>query len=155
MNGPALEFQYSQPHRVPARPLHSAILAGKSKMKNGRIFLLAISSILVTACGSRETALNKDPDNYDGYQAVLLDNNQVYFGKLSGLGTPYPVLTDVFYIQARMNPDTKQTANVLLKRGKEWHAPKLMRLNNSHIIMVEPVSKGSDVANLIAQAQQR
>ncbi len=122
---------------------------GSPNMKNVRIFLLAVSSIPAIACGSREAA---SKDTYEGYQAVLLDNNQVYFGKLSGLGTPYPVLTDVFYIQARMNPETKQTSNVLLKRGKEWHAPKLMRLNNSHIIMVEPVSKGSDVANLIAQA---
>ena len=29
------------------------------------------------------------------YQAVLLGNNSVYFGKLSGYGTPNPVLTDV------------------------------------------------------------
>ena len=121
-------------------------------MNNGRVFLLLISSALTMACASREIALNKDPDTYEGYQAVLLDNNQVYFGKISGLGTPYPVMTDVFYIQARTNPETRQTANVLLKRGKEWHAPKMMRLNNSHIIMVEPVSKGSDVAKLIAQA---
>jgi hypothetical protein len=32
-----------------------------------------------------------------GYQAVLPDNNQVYFGKIAKLGADYPVLTDVFY----------------------------------------------------------
>ena len=25
------------------------------------------------------------------YQAVLLDNNQVYYGKVQGLGTPFPL----------------------------------------------------------------
>jgi hypothetical protein len=87
-----------------------------------------------------------------GYQAVLLDNNQVYFGKITDLGTDYPVLTDVFYIQTTVNPETKQQNNILLKRGKEWHAPDKMVLNARHIIMIEPVTAGSTVAKLIAQA---
>jgi hypothetical protein len=88
-----------------------------------------------------------------GYQAVLLDNNQVYFGKLDDLGTDYPVLTDVFYIQTAVNPETKQQNNILLKRGKEWHAPDRMVLNAHHIIMIEPVTDGSTVAKLIAEAK--
>jgi hypothetical protein len=87
-----------------------------------------------------------------GYQAVLLDNNQVYFGKLTELGTDYPVLTDVFYIQTAVNQETKQQSNILLKRGKEWHAPDKMVLNARHIVMIEPVTDGSTVAKLIAEA---
>jgi hypothetical protein len=87
-----------------------------------------------------------------GYQAVLLDNNQVYFGKVADLGSDYPVLTDVFYIQTTVNQETKQQNNILLKRGKEWHAPDKMVLNARHIIMIEPVTAGSTVAKLIAQA---
>jgi hypothetical protein len=87
-----------------------------------------------------------------GYQAVLLDNNQVYFGKLADLGSDYPVLTDVFYIQTTINQETKQQNNILLKRGKEWHAPDKMVLNARHIIMIEPVTDGSTVAKLIAEA---
>jgi hypothetical protein len=87
-----------------------------------------------------------------GYSAVLLDNNSVYFGKVADLGTPYPVLTDVFYIQTSVNPETKQQSNMLVKRGKEWHAPDKMVLNASHIIMIEPVTEGSTVAKLISQA---
>lgn len=30
------------------------------------------------------------------FHAVLLDNGQVYFGKLNGLGTPFPVIRDVY-----------------------------------------------------------
>jgi hypothetical protein len=87
-----------------------------------------------------------------GYQAVLLDNNQVYFGKVADLETDYPVLTDVFYIQTSVNQETKQQSNILVKRGKEWHAPDKMVLNSRHIIMIEPVTAGSTVAKLIAQA---
>ena len=114
-----------------------------------------LSAALFTGCqqAHQAVALEKDTDTFEGYQAVLLDNNQVYFGKVSGLGTDYAELTDVFYIQTGVNPETKQSSSILLKRGKEWHAPKKMRLNNNHIIMVEPVSKGSTVAKLIEQAK--
>jgi hypothetical protein len=90
-----------------------------------------------------------------GYSAVLLDNNSVYFGKVADLGTDYPVLTNVFYIQTSVNPETKQQSNILVKRGKEWHAPDKMVLNSRHIIMIEPVTPGSTVAKLIDQANQK
>ena|ERR1035438_6017169 len=88
----------------------------------------------------------------EGYQAVLLDNNQVFYGKVTGLGSDFPVMTDVFYIQTGMDPETKKASNVLLKRGKEWHGPQKTLLNARHIVMVEPVSPGSDVARLIEEA---
>jgi hypothetical protein len=87
------------------------------------------------------------------YQAVLLTNGSVYYGKLEGLGGPFPVLRDVFYVQAAADANTKQTTSVLIRRGKEWHGPAYMVLNANHILMVEPVTPGSRVATLIAEAQ--
>ena len=84
------------------------------------------------------------------YQAVLLDNGQVYYGKIQGLGTDLPVLTDVYYIEHQVNPQTKEERNILVRRGNEWHAPDRMVINARHIVMVEPVSPGSKVAQLIA-----
>ncbi len=89
------------------------------------------------------------------YQAVLLSNGSAYFGHLEGLGTPYPVLHDVFYVQSVTDPQTKQVNNVLVKRGKEWHAPDRMILNANMIVLVEPVSTGSRVAQLISQAKSQ
>ena len=86
------------------------------------------------------------------YQAVLLTNGQVYFGKLEGLGTPFPVLREVFYVQNGQDPQTKAVASVLIKRGKEWHAPDRMILNTSMIVLVEPVNPSSRVAQLISEA---
>ncbi len=86
------------------------------------------------------------------YQAVLLSNGAVYFGKLEGLGTSYPVLRDVFYIQNAVDPNTKQTSSVLIRRGKEWHGPDFMALNARNIVLIEPVTQGSRVAQLIAAA---
>jgi small nuclear ribonucleoprotein (snRNP)-like protein len=89
------------------------------------------------------------------YQAVLLTNNSVYFGKLSGYGTSNPVLTDVFYILSQTDPETKQVKNVLVKRGKELHGPDRMYLNPHSIVFVEPVGTDSKVAQLINEATQQ
>jgi hypothetical protein len=87
------------------------------------------------------------------YQAVLLTNGAAYFGKLEGYGTSRPVLTEVYYIVSQTNPETKQTSNVLVKRGKELHEPDRMYLNPNQILCVEPVGPNSKVAQLIAQQQ--
>lgn len=85
------------------------------------------------------------------YQAVLLTNGSVYFGKLQGYGGPEPVLTQVYYIVSQTNPDTKQVNNILVKRGKELHAPDRMYLNPRQILFVEPVGPNSQVAQKIAE----
>jgi len=89
------------------------------------------------------------------YQAVLLDNGSVYFGKLQGAGTQYPVLTDVYYVQSQVNQETKEVKNILIRRGNEWHAPDRMVLNARHIILIEPVGPNSKVAELIAQDKKK
>jgi hypothetical protein len=89
------------------------------------------------------------------FQAVLLDTGQVYYGKLEGLGTDYPVLREVYYIQTGTDPQTKQTTNVLIRRGKEWHGPEFTVLNAGHIALIEPVSADSKVAGLIADQEKQ
>lgn len=85
------------------------------------------------------------------YQAVLLDNGSVYFGKLQGAGTRRPVLTEVYYVQSQVNQETKEVKNILIRRGNEWHAPDRMYLNPRHIVLIEPVGPNSKVAQLIAE----
>jgi len=115
------------------------------------LMIAVLATLTLTGVFSRNLLAKQTP----GYQAVLLDNNQVYYGRLAGLNTDYPELTDVFYVQSAIDPQTKQAANILLKRGKEWHAPDKMLLSAHHIIMVEPVTPGSAVAKLIQQADSK
>jgi hypothetical protein len=88
------------------------------------------------------------------YQAVLLVNGSVYFGHLQNYSSRDPILVDVYYVVSQTNPETKQTSNVLVKRGRELHAPDRMYLNPSEIAFVEPVGVDSKIAQLIKQAQQ-
>ncbi len=41
-----------------------------------------------------------------------------------------------------------------MKRGKEWHGPDRMILNEKAILFVEPVGADSKVAQLIAQSKR-
>ena len=121
-----------------------------------RIVIAASVALLVVAAGlfwfySRNSAVRMTTP----YQAVLLSNGSAYFGQLEGLGTPFPVLRDVFYVQSVQDPEKKTVSNILVKRGKEWHAPDRMILNQSMIVFVEPVNPGSRVAQLIEQAKSK
>lgn len=110
-----------------------------------------VIAVVVLAAVAFLVGRHRGPRFTTPYQAVLLTNGSVYFGKLQGYGTRYPVLLDVYYVQSGTNPDTKQVTNVLVHRGKELHAPDRMYLNPGHIVLVEPVGPNSKIAELIAQ----
>jgi hypothetical protein len=124
--------------------------------RNGTLVLVAVISLLLGAGVAFFIASPQKPLKFDTtYQAVLLSNGSVYFGKLEDYGSKFPVLTDVFYIQSSVSPDTKQTVNVLVKRGQELHAPDRMYLNPSQIILVEPVGPNSKVMQLILEQRKK
>ena len=70
-------------------------------------------------------------------------------------GTSNPVLTEVYYVQSTVDPETKKQNNILLRRGKEWHGPDRMYINPQQIVIVEPVSPDSRVGELIANSKLR
>jgi hypothetical protein len=83
------------------------------------------------------------------YQAVTLTSGAVYYGRLSGLETPYPRLSDVFTIEPQFDPDRGVQNSTLVRRAGAWHEPSFMLLNAQHIVAVEPVAMSSRVAQLI------
>lgn len=127
-------------------------------MMKTRIGIPHVLMIAVLLCAGL-SACNMTGDNLSfksEYQAVFLDNGQVFFGKLENGGSAHPLLREVYYIGRQQSPDGKEVKNILLKRGSEWHGPDLMYLTSSHIVMVEPVLATSRVAELIKElkAQQ-
>jgi hypothetical protein len=106
----------------------------------------------LTACerGHRQ----RGPEITTPYAAVLLDNGNLYYGKLVNAGSSFPELTDVYYIQSQVNQETKAVTSVLVRRGNEWHGPDRMFLNDRHIVLIEPVGTNSKVAQLIEADKQ-
>jgi len=108
--------------------------------------------ISLAACNQKQpTVINLTTP----YSAVLLDNNQVYYGKLANAGSDYPELTDVYYVHSQVNQDTKEVSNILIPLGNELHGPDRMVLNAHHIILIEPVGQNSKVAQLIQEDKNK
>ena len=99
--------------------------------------------------------VSRSPSLATPYQAIVLTNGQVYFGKLEKLGAQYPTLHDVYYIQSQQNPETRQISSTLVKRGRELHAPDHMIINSQHILFIEPVRPESQLARLMDEAKKQ
>jgi hypothetical protein len=124
------------------------------KSSLGTIILIALSIgavALTGGCGKTDDNLSFSTD----YQAVFMDNGQVFFGKLEKAGSDHPLLKEVYYIGQQPAPDGKGVANILLKRGNEWHGPDSMYITKNHIVMIEPVSPKSRVAELIKELKAK
>ena len=110
-------------------------------------FLMLLALGYLCGCNNRDLTFTSE------YQAVFLDNSQVFFGKLSDTGSSYLTLRDVYYVQSVVERDKKDPTNILIKRGSEWHNPDFMRINTTHVVVIEPVGSDSRVALLIREAK--
>jgi hypothetical protein len=110
-----------------------------------------LAALALSGCKQSTPSAAIDPKKY---YAVLLNNGAVYFGQVEGLGTPYPVLKDVYYVESNVNQETKAVRSTLVKRGKEWHEPDRMIINEKAIVFLEPVGKDSRVSQLIDESKK-
>lgn len=120
------------------------------------IILVFLIISLLTGNG-RNTGQSKYVDE-SRYQAVFLNNNQVYFGKITKLNNDYMLLDDVFYLQVNQtnNVQPGQSANnnnnlVLQKLGKgELHSPDdTMIINTSQVTFWENIKNDGKVVEAI------
>ena len=120
----------------------------------GVLYLISILTLIffVHGCGKPDQKIKIDTE----YKAVFLDNGQVFFGMIEETGPSYLMLKDVFYVQSQVvqqDKDKKEVRNILVKRGSEWHGPDLMYVTTRHVVVIEPVSPSSRVAQLIKEAK--
>ncbi len=111
------------------------------------LLFFCLLSVLLAACVRGDLTFPTE------YQAIFLDNGQVFFGRLTDDGSSFLTLREVFYIKRQASPDKKEVQNILVKRGSEWHAPDFMRINSRHVVLIEPVAPDSQVALLIREAK--
>lgn len=114
------------------------------------ITIIVFGSLFIQGCGQGST-----PKIQTEYQAVMLANGQVIFGKAEFPGTEYVLLKDVFYIHSQVNQETKQVTNTLIKKGQEPHGAEQMYINTRHILTIEPVSPESQVAKFIKEQKSQ
>lgn len=100
----------------------------------------------------------------DQYQAVFLDNGQVYFGKLSGVSASYAKLTDIYYLQVEQQiqpeqqeegaEEAQQPQISLAKLGNELHGPEdEMFILQDKIVFWENLKNDGQVVTAITNFQ--
>lgn len=120
-------------------------------------WIVGIIAIVILAVIGWLLFINRSQVDGSKYQAVFLDNGQVYFGKLHGYYTANPYLTNVYYIQSQdtsTSGDKSSTAtpasSTLIKLGSEIHGPEdKMILNKSSILFVENLTDKGKVVQAI------
>ena len=100
-----------------------------------------------TQSGGGSSALEVSEDEY---QAVFLDNGQVYFGQLDTSNDRFYTLTDVFYLQSGTVAVEQGSNLALTKLGNEAHGPHdEMHINIDHILFIEDMKDSSKVVEAI------
>jgi hypothetical protein len=131
----------------------------RAKQMTNRYLQIAVALLIVSASAlwfvRRAESSSINLESRSGYYAFFLDNNLVIYGKPEGLGKAYFVVNDAFYVRTTVNPETKEAASRIVRRGSEWHGPDKMMINAQRLILAEPVGPESRVAELIRAVQQQ
>lgn len=120
------------------------------------VTVLLVSLAFVTGYFANRDKKKIDTDTY---QAVFLENGQVYFGRLSDINSDYVKLTDVYYLQSNQDvqgeKDTKssekeQNQMQLNRLGNELHGPQnQMFIVQENISFWENLKSDSNVVKAI------
>lgn len=118
--------------------------------------LVVVNLVLIAVLLSMKLYLNgRDFDKVidsNAYQAVFLDNDQIYFGHLKNIGlSEYLLLADVYYV--RVNEDS---VGQLVKLGQiEPHGPtNEMIINRDYVLFWENLRSDSPVVKSIQNMAQ-
>ncbi|HSX45210.1 MAG TPA: hypothetical protein VLF39_03865 [Candidatus Saccharimonadales bacterium] len=91
------------------------------------------------------------------FQAVFLNNNQVYFGKITHVDASTLTLEDIYYLKSgNINPDGTIAGQIALtKLGKELHSPEdKMVIERKNITLWENMKSDGQVAKAIADYEK-
>lgn len=93
------------------------------------------------------------PDK-DKWQAIFLENDQVYFGRLKEYDQNYVRLSDVYYLKESTDLQTKDANLNLIKLGGEVHGPEdEMFIRKEAIVYWENMKGTSRVVESIQAAK--
>lgn len=149
------------PKRRPASVPTKAKVHGFSKRNKAIGIVLSIALLLASGWFSYGYFAYAGIDTAR-YQAVYLDNDNVYFGKVQFLMGGNILLKDVFRIQAAADTakTTDQNAQAaadirLIKPGNELHAPDdTMLINKDKVLFIENLKTDGKVTEAIVNYQK-
>lgn len=131
-------------------------------LRLANVVLLFSVTILALAIAILLRSSNPNEGQYvleDKYQAVFLNNGQVYFGKVTGSTSKYYNLQNVFYLSSNQSSSAESTTNstasnnfTLVKLGCELHGPyDQMIINRDQVTFWENLKDSSTVVKTIKE----
>lgn len=148
--------------------LHHSVESQRPKSKKHNTLIrrallgvLVIALIILGAISALKLVTGDKPAG-DRYQAVFLDNGQVFFGKLKNTDGSYLTLEKAFYTQKQDLPadataeqKTATSNNVsLVKVGDEVYGPEsTMRIKAEQVLFWQDLKSDSKVAKAIDSAK--
>jgi hypothetical protein len=142
---------------APAAPSNNKKFGGKWLERSSIVLLFGIAILIAAIAGLTFFSGNSEAKaiKKDNYQAVFLNNGQVYFGHVKSLNAKYINLADIYYLQtndASGQQATSSTNVSLVKLGCELHAPfDQMVINRDQVIFWENLKDSGQVVKAIAQ----
>lgn len=91
----------------------------------------------------------------NSYQVVFLDNNQVYFGKITEITNRYIILQKPYFIQVQqeqlnLEEQEDQPEMKLISIKDEFHKPKdYMIIEKSSVMFIEELRSSSQIVDII------
>jgi hypothetical protein len=153
----------------PGAPEETPVQRPRARYNYWRItFLLCIVFLLVAGgiYGYRAWwPQSTEAQTSNTFQAIFMQNGQVYFGKITQSDSEYVTLEHVYYIQsasqssATQNAAETQTTGTeisLVRLGSELHAPESkLYINKDHIMFYEDLRPDSQVLKSILSNEQK
>lgn len=119
------------------------------------VLLFSITALLVAIVVLLNQGKIEKEANFidkDRYQAVFLDTDQVYFGRIVDLNNKYVNLADVYYLSAKGGTDKEAASLELVKLGCEVHGPSdQLIINRDQVAFWENVKDESQLAKKIQE----
>ena len=133
----------------------------KAKKTNWTLILIVVLVIAIIILGYMYWQSKENQEETDNvYQAVFLDNSQIYFGQIESINGSDIYLTDVHYLRTE-EPLQEGEGEViepelsLVKLGNEIHGPTdEMVINKEHVLYIENLKDDSQVVKSIKESKE-
>ncbi len=160
----ALRGQVSQPHvSTPSpAPTHQPARQGRGRKKLWLAVAIALLIVGLMICMYLWKGAGMKEPASDRYQAVFMNNGQVFFGKLKNVNGTYLKLERAFYTKKQDVPATatdeqkKAIENniSLVKVGDEVYGPEnIMMIRSDQVLFWQDLKGDSKVAKAIDDAK--
>jgi hypothetical protein len=109
---------------------------------------LVLGALAMMAFGSDDSDGNPFGGRVDEdrYQAVILSNDKVYFGRISDASSAFFALDDAFFLRETREDENAAPQRALLPVNAELHAPEnRMLIRKDEVVLIENLAEDSPV----------